>query len=123
MATIFDRLNHELESIGRRAQAALDEGKLQIELMRFRRQRENAARDLGFLVHRKERQGEVEQARIDAQLLKMDDLDREIATLERQLASVRAESTTVHDTPPPAAPEPATADEVAADPTSPGRPW
>jgi alkylhydroperoxidase family enzyme len=123
MATIFDRLNHELESIGKRAQAALDEGKLQIELMRLRRQRENAARDLGFLVHRKERQGEVEQARIDAQLLKMDDLDGEIASLERQLASVRAVTTTVHDTPPPVASEPVTAEEVAADPTSPGRPW
>ena len=123
MATIFDRLNHELESIGRRAQAALDEGKLQIELMRLRRQRENAARDLGFLVHRKERQGEVEQARIDAQLLKMDDLGAEIASLERQLATVRSETTTVNDVPAPTGSEPSPAEEVPVDPTSPGRPW
>ena len=33
-STLFDRLNHELEAFGRKAQAALDEGKLQIELMR-----------------------------------------------------------------------------------------
>lgn len=103
MTTIFDRLNHELESIGRRASAVLDEGKLQIELMRVRRQRETAARELGFLVHRKERQGAVEEARIEAQLLKMDDLDKEIASLERQLAAARAECSSVHDTPPPPA--------------------
>lgn len=111
MTTIFDRLNHELESIGRRAQSALDEGKLQIELMRVRRQRETAARELGFLVHRKERQGEVEEARIEAQLLKMDDLDKEIASLERQLAAARAECTSVSDTPPPPT-EPVVSEEV-----------
>ena len=123
MPTILDRLNHELESLGRRAQAALDEGKLQIELMRIRRQRENAARDLGFLVHRKERLGAVEQTRIDAQLLKLDDLDAEIASLERQLATVRAETTTVSDTPAPVHAQPAPAEEVPIDPTSPGQPW
>jgi hypothetical protein len=119
MSTIFDRLNTELESIGRRAQAALDEGRLQIELMRRRRQRDNAARELGFLVHRKERQIDVEQARIDAQLLKLDDLDREIADLERQLAAARAECSSVHDTPPPTGAEPADAvvtDEGQAQP-------
>lgn len=117
MATIFDRLNHELESIGRRAQTALDEGKLQIELLRLRRQRETAARELGFLVHRRERQGEVEQARIDAQLLKLDDLDAEITNLERQLAATRAECTSVSDVPPPVGARPA--DTEPLDPTMP----
>ena len=121
MSTIFDRLNQELESIGRRAQAALDEGKLQIELMRLRRQRDAAARDLGFLVHRKERQVEVEQARIDAQLLKLDDLDRDIADLERQLAAARAECASVHDAPPPTGSEPAEATVTDAE-TGPAQP-
>src|SRR5688500_9673968 len=111
MATIFDRLNHELETIGRRAQSALDEGRLQIELMRVRRQRDTAARELGFLVHRKEREGGVEDARVEAQHLKMDDLDKEIASLERQLAAARAECTSVHDTPPPPA-EPVQVEEM-----------
>ncbi|HLS47813.1 MAG TPA: hypothetical protein VK012_04795 [Gemmatimonadales bacterium] len=119
MSTIFDRLNHELESIGRRAQSALDEGKLQIELMRLRRQRDNAARELGFMVHRRERQIEVEQARIDAQLLKLDDLDREISELERQLAAARAECSSVHDSPPPTGAEPAEADIVDAEQSQP----
>ena len=118
MSTIIDRLNHELETIGRRAQAALDEGKVQIELMRVRRQRDTAARELGFYVHRKERQGDVEQARIDAQMLKLDDLDREIASLERQLAAARAEGTSVHDAPAPPA-EMVVSEEIPAEPTAP----
>ena len=118
MSTIIDRLNHELETIGRRAQAAIDEGKVQIELMRVRRQRDAAARELGLYVHRKERRGDVEQARIDAQLLKLDDLEREIASLERQLAAARTDGTSVHDTPAPPA-EMVMAEEIPAEPTVP----
>jgi outer membrane murein-binding lipoprotein Lpp len=88
-STLFDRLNHELEAIGKKAQAALDEGKLQIELLRTRRKRDNTARDLGMLVYRRERGREVEAARIDALLLRLDDLEAEIARLERQLAEAR----------------------------------
>jgi hypothetical protein len=88
-STLFDRLNHELEAIGRKAQAALDEGKLQIELMRTRRRRDNTARDLGLLVHRRERGGEVEPRRLDALLLRLDDLEAEIARLERQASEGR----------------------------------
>jgi hypothetical protein len=88
-STLFDRLNHELEAIGRKAQAALDEGKLQIELMRARRKRDTTARDLGLLVHRRERSGEVEPRRLDALLLRLDDLEAEITRLERQAAEAR----------------------------------
>jgi hypothetical protein len=88
-STLFDRLNHELEAIGKKAQAALDEGKLQIELLRTKRKRDNTARDLGILVYRKERGTEVEARRIDALLLRLDDLEAEIARLEQQLAEAR----------------------------------
>jgi flagellar biosynthesis chaperone FliJ len=88
-STLLDRLNHELESIGRKAQAALDEGKLQIELLRMRRKQDNAARDLGLLIHRRERGQEVESKRVDALLLRLDDLASEIARLERQIAEAR----------------------------------
>ncbi|HEY7637487.1 MAG TPA: hypothetical protein VH763_18195 [Gemmatimonadales bacterium] len=88
-STLLDRLNHELENIGRRAQAALDEGKLQIELLRLRRKQDNAARDLGLLIYRRERGGEAEQRRVDALLLRLDDLSSEIARLDRQIAEAR----------------------------------
>ena len=88
-STLFDRLNQELSEFGKKAQAALDEGKLQIELLRYRRKQDNAARDLGLLIHRRERGGEFEQRRMDALLLRLDDLEREISRLERQIAEAR----------------------------------
>jgi outer membrane murein-binding lipoprotein Lpp len=88
-STLFDRLNQELEAFGKKAQAALDEGKLQIELLRIRRRRDNTARDLGLLVYRKERGGEIEAARIDALMLRIDDLESDIGRLERQIGESR----------------------------------
>ena len=88
-STLFDRLNHELEAFGKKAQAALDEGKLQIELLRLRRRLDRAARDLGLLVHRRERGGETETRRFDALLLRLDDLQAEVARLEKQIADAR----------------------------------
>jgi hypothetical protein len=88
-STLFDRLNHELEAFGRKAQAALDEGKLQIEVLRLKRQRDHAARDLGLLVYRRERGGEVEARRVDALMLRLDDLGPEIDRLERQIADAK----------------------------------
>ena len=88
-STLFDRLNQELSEFGKRAQAALDEGKLQIELLRYRRKQDNAARDLGLLVHRRERGGDAEPRRMDALLLRLDDLQRDIARLEGQIAEAR----------------------------------
>ena len=88
-STLFDRLNQELEAFGKKAQAALDEGKLQIEQMRVRRKRDNAARDLGLLIHRRERGGEVEARRVDALLVRLDALEAELAQLARQLDEAR----------------------------------
>jgi hypothetical protein len=102
-STLFDRLNQELTEFGKKAQAALDEGKLQIELLRYRRKQDNAARDLGLLVHRRERGGEVEQRRVDALLLRLDDLEKEITRLEGQIAEAkrqRAASAAPQDTEP-----------------------
>jgi outer membrane murein-binding lipoprotein Lpp len=89
-STLFDRLNQELEAFGKKAQAALDEGKLQIELLRLRRRQDHAARDLGLMVHRRERGGELEPRRIDALMLRLDDLQAEIARLETPIAQARS---------------------------------
>ena len=103
MAQLFDRLNHELETFGKRAQAALDEGKLQIELLRHRRQQDRAARELGLLIHRRERGGEVDARRIDAALLRLDDLAAEIGRLEERLAVRRERGDEPASAAPPAA--------------------
>jgi hypothetical protein len=89
MPQIMDRLNRELEAFGRRAQAALDEGKLQIELLRLRRQQDAAARELGVLVHRRERGADTEPRRFDALLLRLDDVEADITRLEGEIAARR----------------------------------
>jgi multidrug efflux pump subunit AcrA (membrane-fusion protein) len=91
--TLFDRLNQELEAFGKKAQAALDEGKLQIELLRLRRRLDGAARDLGLLVHRRERGGETEARRFDALMLRLDDLQADVARLEKIAEARRGSST------------------------------
>jgi hypothetical protein len=88
-STLFDRLNQELEAFGKKAQAALDEGKLQIELLRLRRRRDNVARDLGLQVYRRDRGRDSEPRRIDALMLRIDDLESEIARLEQQISQGR----------------------------------
>ena len=90
-STLFDRLNQELSEFGKKAQAALDEGKLQIELLRYRRKQDNVARDLGLLIHRRERGGDTEPRRVDALLLRLDDLAKDIARLEGQVAEARGQ--------------------------------
>lgn len=105
MAQLFDRLNRELETFGKRAQAALDEGRLHMELLRHRRQQDSAARDLGLLIYRRERGGEVDPRRVDAVLLRLDDLAVQITRLENEITTRRG--TRSEATPPsnPATPE------------------
>jgi hypothetical protein len=88
-SNLLDRLNQELEAFGKKAQAALDEGKLQIEQLRVRRRRDHVARDLGLLVHRRERTGEAEPLRMEPLLVRLDELEAELAQLDGQLRRAR----------------------------------
>ena len=101
MAGIFDRLNQELESFGKKAQQALDGGKLQLERFRLLRERDEAARRLGYLIHRRERGMSVDQLELDAWLQRIDGHDVAIARVEREMAATRGESVSVSETPPP----------------------
>ena len=107
-STLFDRLNQELEAFGKKAQAALDEGKLQIELLRLRRRLDRTARDLGLLVHRRERGGETDARRFDALMLRLDDLQADISRLERQISQARRGGPASADRPVPSEPKPET---------------
>lgn len=97
MSSIFSRLNSELENFGRRASAALDEGRLQIELLRVKRRRDNAARDLGMIAYHREKGVEADQRRVDALVLKLDDLEKQIAAIETQIATQKAEVVSMTD--------------------------
>ncbi len=103
MANLFDRLNKELEDFGKKAQSAFDEGRVRLDLMRLRRKQDNSARDLGLLVHQRERGGEVDQAQVDALLTRLDDLKTKISGFEEDIRNARA-TATVNDQPAPDVP-------------------
>ena len=103
MSGLIDRLNQELESFGRKAKEAIDGGKLQLEKFRLQRERDEAARRLGYLFHRRERGQQVEPTEVEAWLTRIDEHDASIAKLEREIAAVKAEAVTVSEAPPPAA--------------------
>ena len=112
MPGILEKLNQELETIGKRAQAALEDGRLHLELMRLRHQRDNVASDLGRLFYQREKGTTVEQEALDAQMGRMDDVEAAIAKVEAQLGAIKAEVQTVD-------PQPAGAGEPGSEAGSP----
>ena len=63
--SLMDRVAAGLETLGKKANQALDEGKLRVELLRARRRMDAAARDLGYVTYRQAKgqspaEGEVE---------------------------------------------------------------
>ena len=102
MSGLIERLNQELEEFGRRAQAAFDEGKAQLERFRLRRERDEVARDFGYLAHRRERGHPVEPGQVDGFLARLDALDASIAKVEREIAEAKGEKVSVSEEPAPA---------------------
>ena len=82
--SIFDRFATGLETLGKRANQALDEGKLRVELVRVRRRMDNAARDLGYITYR---QAKGTPAAPDA----VEGLTRRIAEAEAAAARIEAD--------------------------------
>jgi hypothetical protein len=109
MSGILDRLNQELETFGRRAQQAFDEGRLQLEKFRLQRERDEAARRLGYLVHRKERGQNVDHLEVEAWMQRMDALDQSIAKVDREMTAAQGQAVSVNQAP---APEGATTGEA-----------
>lgn len=102
MSGIFERLNQELESFGKRAQIAIDGGRLQLDRFRLQRERDEAATKLGYLTHQMERGRQIDSTEREAWLVRMDNLDQSITRLEREIAATKGEEVTVNETPAPA---------------------
>ena len=99
MAGFLDRLNQELETYGKRAQQALDEGRLQVEKFRIKRERDEAAKHLGYLYHRKEKGTAVDPLEIDAWVRRIDVANESLELIERTMASMRPDGVTVSEAP------------------------
>ena len=103
MASIFDRLNAEIDQLGDRVRTAFESSKLHLERSRLIGLRSKAAYKLGMRVYKKERGGEVNQAEIDALFAQLDDITEKIAKIDREIDSVHGENVSVDEQPAPAA--------------------
>ncbi|MDO8667294.1 MAG: hypothetical protein Q7J79_11815 [Gemmatimonadales bacterium] len=104
--SIFDRLTSGLDTLGRKANQALDEGKVRVDLVRIRRRKDNAARDLGYLVYRQTKGATSAEGEVEGLTRRIAEAEAEIERLETRVKEIRAGSKPPSVTPPgPSAPE------------------
>jgi hypothetical protein len=101
MTSVFDRLRAELEQIGDKARDALEQARLQLEKNRLTSMRDQTARDLGLLVYQKTKGEEVDPVKRDALIERMDELQAQIAEVDRDLARLKGEEVSVGEDPAP----------------------
>ena len=101
MSSVFERIREEIDLLGNRMQSALEQGKLQLDRSATQRMRSETARELGLLVWRKARGESIDDARREALLLRLDELQAQLTRLEREMAAARGENVSVGQEPPP----------------------
>jgi chromosome segregation ATPase len=87
---LFDRVAAGLDTLGRKANQALDEGKLRVDLARARRRMDGAARALGYLTYRQAKGEAAAPAEIEALTRKIAEAEEEVTRIEASLAEVKA---------------------------------
>jgi hypothetical protein len=96
---LIDRLSTGIENLGRKANQALDEGKLRMDLLRVRRRRDNAARDLGYVVYRQSRGTAAAEGEVDFWVRKIGEAEEEVARLEEALRKLQEPAAPAPPTP------------------------
>jgi hypothetical protein len=87
--SLFDRFAAGLETLGKKANQALDEGKLRVELMRVRRRMDNAARDLGYITYRQAKGTQAAPGDIEALTRRIAEAETAAARLDAEIAQVK----------------------------------
>jgi hypothetical protein len=91
MSGILDKLNKELEQFGRRAQAALDEGKLQLERMRLRREAGRGGATAGHAALSEDSGAGSRCSGVRRLLVKLDNLGTALARVDQDIAATKRE--------------------------------
>jgi hypothetical protein len=92
--SLMDRFAAGLETLGRKANLALDEGKLRMELLRTRRRLDHAARALGYITYRQGRGEPAPPAEVESLTRRMAEAEEEAARLEAELAALKGRAST-----------------------------
>ena len=87
--SLFDRFAAGLETLGKKANQALDEGKLRVELARVRRRMDGAARDLGWVTYRQSKGTPAAPGEVESLTRRIAEGEEAAARLEAQIAEVK----------------------------------
>lgn len=101
---LLDRLTAGLDKLGEKANQALDEGRLRMDLLRVRRRKDNAARDLGYVVYRQSKGSAPAEGEVESLTRRIAEAEADIERLEARIKEVRAPSKPAGDAPPPSPP-------------------
>jgi len=99
MSTLFERLDTAAQELGKKVQAGVETIRLQGELFRLQNKRRSALEEFGRFAHTAARQGAEDAPRRDALLTAIDDLDAQVAKLERELTAAKGDVVSVHEKP------------------------
>jgi hypothetical protein len=91
--SLMDRFAAGLETLGKKANQALDEGKLRMELMRARRRMDSAARDLGYVTYRQAKGEQAPQGEIESLTRRISEAEAEAARLQAEITKLKAPKT------------------------------
>lgn len=86
---LFDRVAAGLDTLGRKANQALDEGKLRVDLARVRRRMDAAAQSLGYITYRQAKGEAASPTEIEALTRRIADAEGEVARIEASIAEVK----------------------------------
>jgi hypothetical protein len=87
--SLFDRVAAGLDALGRRANQALDEGKLRVDLTRVHRRMDVAARALGYLTYRQSKGETAPTTEVETLTRRIADAEAEVARLEATIAEIK----------------------------------
>jgi hypothetical protein len=88
---LMDRVAAGLETLGKRANQALDEGKLRVELLRARRRMDGAARDLGYVTYRQAKGQSAPEGEVESLTRRIAEAEADVARLQAAIDKVGAE--------------------------------
>jgi len=89
--SLMDRIAGGLETLGKRANQALDEGKLRMDLLRARRRMDGAARDLGYVTYRQAKGQGAPDGEIESLTRRIAEGEAEVARVQAAIDRIRAE--------------------------------
>ena len=87
--SLIDRFAAGLETLGKKANQALDEGKLRVELSRVRRRMDAAARDLGYLTYRQAKGTAAAPGDVEGLTRRIAEGEEAAGRIEAQIAEVK----------------------------------